>query len=394
MTSQSLGRSAQAIPSDPGRCDVSIISSGANFADARLHRLTNALLRAGLSVEIFAPGNPSDAPHGISKKSVESPQLVIHATRGSLANGKNLISRYHRSRIFCMRASGSILYAISPEAVVPAYFQAKLLRRKIAVDFYEDYLQVLHDRGWAKKFLGIPGFLAALDTKAALWFSKRADLTTVADVQVPPFNARNRLVVRNLPDVSLLTDSGTPSELPRAIYIGDMRTSRGLRAMLEVATLVPQWEFDLVGPIAVADQAFVDQWKLQNSDRIRAVRFHGKLTPRAAWKVAEGAWVGLSLLEKTPAFMEAVPSKLYEYMSVGLAIISSPLPRCIDLINTSGAGAIASTPKEVAQQLDLWEKDPVALKDIKATARQWAEVNLDSVTEYNNLATQFHQLLR
>jgi glycosyltransferase involved in cell wall biosynthesis len=164
--------------------------------------------------------------------------------------------------------------------------------------------------------------------------------------------------------------------------------------MLEVATLVPQWEFDLVGPIAVADQAFVDQWKLLNSDRIRAVRFHGKLTPRAAWKVAEGAWVGLSLLEKTPAFVEAVPSKLYEYMSVGLAIISSPLPRCIDLINTSGAGAIASTPKEVARQLELWEKDPVALKDIKATARQWAEVNLDAVTEYNNLATQFHQLLR
>ena len=394
MTSQSLSGSSREVPPDHGRCDVSIISSGANFADARLHRLTNALLRAGLSVEIFAPGNPADAPHVISEKNTESPHLVIHKTRGSFANGKNLLSRYHRSRIFCLRASGSILYAISPEAVVPAYFQAKLLRRKIAVDFYEDYLQVLHDRGWAKKFLGIPGFLAALDAKAAVWFSKRADLTTVADTQVPPFDARNRLVVRNLPDASLLTDSGRPSDIPRAIYIGDLRTSRGLRTMLEVATLAPNWEFDLVGPVASADQVFVDQWKLQNSDRIRSVRFHGKLTPRDAWKIAEGAWVGLSLLENTPAFVEAVPSKLYEYMAVGLATISSPLPRCVELINASGAGAIATTPKEVVQQLDLWEKDPLALKEIKKIARQWAEANLDSVTEYNNLATQFHRLLR
>ena len=394
MSPQSLTGTSQEIPTVPRRRDVSIISSGANFADARLHRLTNALVRSGLSVEIFAPGNPADAPQYISQNNSESPQLVIHATRGSFANGKNLISRYHRSRIFSVRARGSIVYAISPEAVAPAYFQAKLLGRKIAVDFYEDYLQLLHDRGWAKKFLGIPGFIAALDTKAALWFSRRADLTTVADVQVPPFSARNRIVVRNLPDHSLLTDSGTPSEIPRAIYIGDMRTSRGLRSMLEVARLSPGWEFDLVGPVASADHAFVDQWKLENSDRIRPVRFHGKLTPRDAWKVADGAWAGLSLLENTPAFVEAVPSKLYEYMAVGLATISSPLPRCVELINESGAGVIASTPEEVAQQLDSWAKDPSVLKEIKAAARQWAEDNLDSVTEYNNLATQFHQLLR
>ena len=48
------------------KIDVSIISSGANIGDARLHRLTNALLRQGLSVEIFAPGNQADAP-AISK---------------------------------------------------------------------------------------------------------------------------------------------------------------------------------------------------------------------------------------------------------------------------------------------------------------------------------------
>jgi glycosyltransferase involved in cell wall biosynthesis len=379
--------------------DISIISSGANLADARLHRLANALIRAGISVEIFAPGNLSDAPRiptqsGLSPESEkEVSKLVIHPTRGAFANGKNLLSRYHRSRLYSLRARGKIFYVLSPEAVAPAYFQAKLRRRKIAVDFYEDYLRLLHDRGWAKKYFGIPGFLAGLDTKAALWFSSRADLTTVADVQVPPFKAKSRLVVRNMPDASLLTDSGPRSTRPRAIYIGDMRTSRGLRTMLEAAALAPDWEFDLVGPVAAGDAEYVSQWKIAHSHRSQPVRFHGKLTPRDAWKVAEGAWVGLSLLELTPAFVEAVPSKLYEYMTVGLATISTPLPRCIDLINRSGAGVIASTADEVAATLNLWASDPESLDVVKDSARSWAEENLDPVTEYDNLVAQFRRLL-
>ena len=41
--------------------DISIISSGASLADARLHRIVNALTRAGLNVEVLAPGNSADA---------------------------------------------------------------------------------------------------------------------------------------------------------------------------------------------------------------------------------------------------------------------------------------------------------------------------------------------
>ena len=163
------------------KIDISIISSGANLADARLHRLTRALLRAGLSVEIFAPGWVKDAPttEGSQRLFIRKPWFASGWRRS------NLLARYHRSRLFATRSRGRVIYAISPEAVAPAYLQAKLLRRKFAVDFFEDYLRLLNDRAWAVQYFGILGWIAKSDTKSALWFAKRADLTTVADVQVP-----------------------------------------------------------------------------------------------------------------------------------------------------------------------------------------------------------------
>ena len=179
------------------KIDISIISSGANLADARLHRLTRSLLRAGLRVEIFAPGLSKDAP-----TTTESAQQLFIRKPWFTTSWKrrNLFARYYRSRLFVIRARGRVTYAISPEAVAPAYAQTKLWHRKLAVDFFEDYLRLLNDRAWAGKYFGILGWIAKSDTKSALWFAKRADLTTVADVQVPPFEARNRLVVRSAGD--------------------------------------------------------------------------------------------------------------------------------------------------------------------------------------------------
>lgn len=295
-----------------------------------------------------------------------------------------------------------MIYAISPEAIAPAYAQARLLGRGFAVDLFEDYLQLLKDRAWANKYLGVVGQIAKSDTKSALLFARRADLTTVADVQVPPLSAKNRLVVRNLPDYSMLTNSGDRSTTPRAIYIGDLRKSRGLHSMLRLAELAPDWEFDFVGGVASADQDFVNNWlqsnglsnSWQQSKSDTRVRFHGKLAPTESWKIAAGAWVGLSLLESTPAFVQAVPSKLYEYMSVGLAAISSPLPRSVELIESSNSGVIVQSPIEAAHYLKRWRENPIEIDQIRSQAISWANENLDSEREYATFAAEMTKLTR
>ncbi len=58
------------------------------------------------------------------------------------------------------------------------------------------------------------------------------------------------------------------------------------------------------------------------------VGVHGRMPPARAWAVARGADVGLVLLDDTPVFRDAVPSKAAGSTSPpGLAVLATPLPR-------------------------------------------------------------------
>lgn len=361
------------------RPDISIISSGASLADARLHRIANALIRNGLIVEILAPGNSSDAPSGAVVRSVNQ--------------GKGFQWRMHRAFYSPWRAQGKVLYCLAPEAQLFTKTASKFRGRIYCADIYEDYARLLKDRKWAKRYFGIAGLIGAAITRISTESAARAAVTSVADIQVPPFNARQRIILRNLPDSSNLTPSGDLSKQPRAIYIGDVRESRGLHTMLQSAELVPNWHIDIVGPISDHDSAWIHLWSISHEDAASRVTFHGRLSPTKSWALAEGAWVGLSLLEPTPAFIAAIPSKLYEYMAVGLATISTPLPRCAELIAKSGAGEIADGPESVAKILKQWEENPALIKKVRKSALEWASNNLDSDAEYGAIVRAIREEL-
>jgi len=353
--------------------DISIISSGASLADARLHRLANALIRSGRSVEILAPGDHSDAPQGAIIRNVHQ--------------GRGFAWRLHRAFYSPWQAKGRSLYCLAPEAQVTTWLACTIRNRIYFADIYEDYLALLRDRKWAKRFFGLPGLLGSLIAQSSTFSASRAAVTTVADTQVPPFSAKQRIVLRNLPDLTHLTQSGALTHPPRAIYIGDVRESRGLHTMLQSAVLAANWHFDIVGPISEHDASWIHQWSASNEDAAARVTFHGRLSPEKSWRVAQGAWVGLSLLQPTPAFVAAIPSKLYEYMSVGLAIISTPLPRCSELITRSQAGEVADSPESVADILQRWERAPELIEDIRHRALIWSQENLDSEAEYGAMTS-------
>jgi glycosyltransferase involved in cell wall biosynthesis len=346
---------------------ISILSSAQNISGARLHRLSNTLIRAGFEVHIWAPGEVKNAPAG----------SIFHKT----LNSKTKFARVFRDLTLPLVASGDAIMTLSPDLLPVAYLVTKVRRKKLIADINENYLKLLQDRNWAR---GVIGVLAKLVARTANLIASKADLVTIADTQVPPFKAKNRLVVKNLPDSKMIPDSGALDATPRAIYIGDIRKSRGLYSMLRIAELSPKWTFDFIGNISNEDKLYVDSW-LKNSPAAARVKFHGRLDPNTSWNFAKGAWVGLTLLESTPAFIEAVPSKLYEYAYAGLAIISSPLPRCVELINKSGGGIIAQSDEGAANVLNSWAANQDALLNIRKKAQHWAKDVLNPDAQYEGL---------
>jgi glycosyltransferase involved in cell wall biosynthesis len=350
------------------------VSGGHDVADARLHRLVNALVRRGLSVEVVGLGDPADAPPGVAA-------VRTHPRQG--------LSRRLRDAVSVpWTARGRVLVVIAPEMVPSAWLARRVgRRRRLAVDVYEDYAKLAHDRP-----LSSAQRAAALAVvRVATVLTSRADLTSVADEHVPPLRARRRLVVRNLPDLATLPAPAEPEPAPRAIYIGDVRRTRGLATMLRAIEQAPQWTLDIVGPVAAGDQPWLDEWRATSAAADR-VRLHGRLPPARAWQVAAGAWIGLSLLADTPAFRDAVPSKLYEYAAVGLPSLATPLPRVVALLRESGAGIVVADAEATAAEMRELAANPDRLGALRRRALDWAASLTAGGSPYDDWAAQVARL--
>ncbi|HZP49860.1 glycosyltransferase [Actinocrinis sp.] len=358
------------------RPDVTILSSGHDVADARLHRHCAALHRAGLRVEVIAKGRPGDAPAGTEFRPTR--------TRGMTGRGMQAL-------LLPAKARGRVVVTLDPDLIPAARLHRALTHgRRLAVDLHEDYVALLGDRAWAR---GARGAIAKTWARTAISLSRRADLTVVADQHVPPGEAARRLVVRNLPDLSLLPERGEPDQRPRALYVGDVRESRGLFTMLRAIELAPDWELDVVGPVAARDRARLDAWRAESPAAAR-VRMHGRMPPAAAWQLARGAWAGMSLLHSTPAFEDAVPSKIYEYLACGLPVLSSPIRRAAQLVQQAGAGVVVADAEEAATALRGWS-GPAAdeFLSLRQAALQWAERDLAADNPHDLLAAAVAELV-
>ncbi|GGB84420.1 glycosyltransferase [Knoellia flava] len=357
--------------------DVSFVTSGHDVADARLHRLVAAARRHGLTVEVLGLGDPADAPEA---------EVVHAAPRGSFARRAALAWSY------AVRARGRVLLALDPDSLLACLAVGRARGRKVVADVHEDYPALLRDRPWARGWRGrVARGLAESATSAA----RRADLVVVADEHVPPKVHPRRLVVTNLPDLQMLPEPAAPDATPRALYVGDVRGSRGLWTMLDALRGAPGWHLDIVGPVAASDEAEVER-RLDEGDLRSRVTLWGRRPPQEAWRRACGAWCGLVLLDRTPAFVDALPSKLHEYLGSGLAVIATDLPRQAALVRASGAGVVV--PSEgaadaVADQLRAWQVEGSDLPARRAAARAWREGVL-SAAPYDVFAARLEALAR
>lgn len=338
--------------------DVSVITSGHDVADARLHREVAALLGAGLRVEVLGLGDVDHGPPGAL--------VVARRRRGGIGRAVDAL-------IVPWRARAPVLLALDPDSAAGALLRRTLAGRiRVVADVHEDYEALLRDRAWARGPAALAGVAVA---RLGILAAGRADLTVVADDHLLT-GRPDRLVLRNLPDPAMLPAPAPRDARPRALYVGDVRRSRGLDAMVDAVAEAGDWSLDLVGPVATGDAAALAQ-RLRDPALAGRVRLHGRLPPREAWSLARGAWAGLLLLEDTPAFRAAVPSKLYEYLACGLAVVTTDLPRSAALVRATGAGVVVDGSADAARALRSWEQSPHELERCRDAAVRASRAWLD-----------------
>ncbi len=273
----------------------------------------------------------------------------------------SLVQRLARTAVLPWRTNAKVVMTVDPDMIPITRLVTTLRRRKMVADVHEDYRRLLADRAWAKGPAGLP---ARLIVRASSKLAAGADLTVVADsyLATAPGEA----------------PAGRP-ELPVHPVPRPRTAHRVRRARCTSGTCGPAVACSTWSRPSPRRRTGRSTWSARShrrtgsgskpgsreADLAGRVRLHGRQPPADAWRLTKGAWASLAMLQPTPAFVEAMPSKIYEYLASGLPVLSTRLPRQTKVIEESGGGVLVDSVAEASETLRRWSADPGELEKLR-----------------------------
>ena len=253
-------------------------------------------------------------------------------------------------------------------------------------DVHEDTASALTDKDW------LPSALRPLARPIVQagerWAEDRAHLLLAEERYRERF-LRDHAVIPNYPPVP--ADVRSDGE-DRVVYVGRLSRGRGVEELIEVGRLLaPEITLELVGwgdDVEVGD-------RLRRADENGHVRWGGGFVPNdEALGRVDGSLAGLSLLRDEPNYRHSLPTKVLEYLSRRVPVITTPLPAAEEIVERYHCGLVVPFEDPVAAadavrglRNDLARRDGMAGRGYDAVRERysWGSVEqrfLDQLTTW------------
>lgn len=297
--------------------------------DARIHhRQIRALRDAGHAVTYAAPWratgtSPDRAVPGV--RVVDLPRSVGRRRWRAIRAARRLIRAAANAHDLVLIHDPELLLALP----------ARHLHRAgvpVVWDVHEDTPASLVDRPW------VPALVRPAAVRLAALLERRAErrwhLTLAEHSYVERFS-RPHPVVPNEP--WLPTAEPPPPDDDRVVYVGRIARSRGAVEMLELARRLrgDATRVELFGP---ADRDV--ETDVQAAHDRGDLRWHGFVPNDQALARIEGAAVGLSLIHPQPNHAGSLQTKVLEYLSRRVPVVTTDLPVTGSFVRDHAVGRV------------------------------------------------------
>jgi glycosyltransferase involved in cell wall biosynthesis len=314
--------------------------------DARIHhRQIRALSAAGVRVTYAAPWSSTGTPPGAAVPGIRTIDLPRATGRRRL--------RALRAARRCIRSQGQahdLLLLHDPELLLAVAGQLSNLP-PVVLDVHEDTAAALVDRAWLPPAARRVTSWAVRRTER--WAERHLHLL-LAERSYQERFARPHPFVPNVPP--------RPEQLPpqpgeeRVVFLGRIAHSRGAREMLSVATtLQGEFRFELIGPVDADIEPL-----LETAVAAGHVHWTGFTPNDEALQRIDGALAGLSLIHPQPNHAGSLQTKVLEYLSRRVPVISTDLPVTGAFIRDHRVGITVPTddPDATVRALRRLRDDP------------------------------------
>jgi glycosyltransferase involved in cell wall biosynthesis len=294
------------------------------------------------------------------------------------------------------RQHPDLIHLHDPE-LVPWGNLLRLLRFVVVYDMHENVPKDMHSKSWLPVWLRWPvSFLIRMGER--LWMAGMpvifAEYSYAADYRW----VRRSQVILNMPRLESLPSPAAPGKELSVGYIGAVSEDRGSLITLQALDLLRQrglavgWE--CVGPFAPADH--IEQLRARVEQLgLTSVRFHGYVPSQQGWQRIQPCHVGLAVLLPRPYYIDCYPTKLFEYMAMGMPVVTSRFPLYQEVVERHDCGICVDpdSPVQLADAIEALLRDPTRARQQGERGRQAVLTQYNWNHEFEKLEQFYEQLM-
>ena len=370
----------------------------------RIAHLTTVHPRVDARIRIKEVGS-------LAKAFVEPVGLFVQDGKGDSIEADGMIriidigtppkGRLIRMSLGIWRMSRAV-FALKPKIVhfhdpelIPLGFIFRCCGFKVIYDVHEDVPRDILTKFWLPVVTRRPVslVLSAIEWLAGQGFHAIVPAEPHIATRFPP---QKTVLVQNYPILNELVELEPPNyrqRPPHFVYIGAISSTRSVREMVE--SLKYTENEDIMLQLAGKFGSPGLKQQIEALASWKQVQFSGWVNRRQAAKILNNVRAGLVILSPTPRLLTVYPTKMFEYMSVGLPVIASDFTVCRRIIESLGCGLLVDPrdPKAIADAM-LWIlNNPEEAEMMGRRGRKAVEESYNWEQEGNKLINLYRKLL-
>ena len=297
---------------------------------------------------------------------------------------------------------GLRVYAMKPQIVhfhdpelIPLCFVLKCCGFKVVYDAHEDVPRDVLTKFWLPAAMRRPisWLMSAIEWLAGLFFT--AIVSAEPDIAAR-YPARKTVLVQNFPvlDELVLPEAQVYKQRPpHFAYVGAIGRTRGIREMVEAMKCSENKDIRL--QLAGQFQPASLKAEIEVLLGWQQVEYMGWANRGRVSKILNNVRAGLVVLHPTPKILNAYPTKMFEYMSVGLPVIASDFPVWRHIIDSAGCGLLVDPldPSAIADAMQWILDNPGEAELMGQRGREATEASYNWKTEEEKLIRLYKTLL-
>lgn len=367
-------------------CHCSSVHRG---LDIRIyHKQCLSLARGGFETHLVIRATHADIAEAASAG------VTIHPLEAMARGGR--IRRVLLQTWRCYRIAKALnadVYHLHDPELIPFGVLLHWQGKKVIADFHEDLRSDICSKKWIPSPLrpAIGVLARGLERLAARHFSAVVAATphigTLFENSAAPV-----AVIHNYPTINELAPAPSCTKVKRdsVCYVGGMNEIRGIRQIIRALESAPSTLL-LAG---VFDSPELRE-ELTGYPGWRYVEEWGFVDRRRVAEIMSRSYCGLLTYCPDPNYINALPNKLFEYMSAGLPVIASDFPLWRSIVEEADCGVCVDPedPDGIASAINYFRTHPALAEKMGNNGRRAVESKYRWDHEEAKLFALYGQLL-